>query len=113
MATVTAPAPVTREPAAPPAQRWIITRRADLLWFHGSVLAGVALLAFFLLAPKLDDSNYGAGHLAVVALLLWGVLFDGTHVFGTYARSYLAPDGASRAALPGRWSWAVVLLGPA
>jgi hypothetical protein len=92
---------------------WIISRREDLVWFQGSVLAGVALLVLFALAPGLDDASYGPGNLVVLVLLLWGVLFDGTHVWGTYARSYLAPDPASRAALPGRWSWAVVAIGPA
>lgn len=92
---------------------WIISRRQDLLWFQGSVLAGIALLVFFLVAPHLDDTTYTPGHLAVLALLLWGVLFDGTHVWGTYARSYLAPDDVSRAALPGAWSWGLLLIGPA
>jgi hypothetical protein len=113
MATATAPAPLPQPTAAPETGRWIISRRADLVWFHGSVLAGIALLGFFLLVRPLDDSNYATGHLAVVALLLWGIFFDGTHVWGTYARSYLAPDDASRAALPGRWSWGLVLVGPA
>jgi hypothetical protein len=94
------------------AQPWIISRREDLLWLQGSVLAGVALLVFFRLAPGLDDATYTPGHLAVLGLLLWGVLFDGTHVWGTYARSYLAPDEGSRAALPGAWSWGLIALGP-
>jgi hypothetical protein len=94
-------------------QPWIISRREDLIWLHGSVLAGIALLVFFCCAPHLDDATYTPGHLAVLGLLLWGVLFDGTHVWGTYARSYLAPDSASRAALPGAWSWGVLLVGPA
>src|SRR5262249_16540695 len=64
-------------------------------------------------APHLKDASYTPGRLAVLGLLLWGVLFDGTHVWGTYARSYVAPDNASRAALPGRWSWGLLLLGPA
>ncbi len=110
MASAIAPVPV-QAPATSP--RWIISRREDLVWFQGSVLAGVALLLFFLFAPRLDDANYGPGHLAVFGLLLWGVLFDGTHVWGTYARSYLAADDAARAALPGRWSWGLLLLGPA
>ena len=74
---------------------WILSRRDDLVWLHGTVLAGVALLAFFRLGPHLDDASYAPGNLAVMVLLLWGVLFDGTHVWGTYARSYLAPDDAS------------------
>ena len=112
MATMTAPAEMQDRPTAPVTRPWIISRRQDLLWFHGTVLAGLALLALFMAAPHLDDANYGPGHLAVLALLLWGVLFDGTHVWGTYARSYLAGDTASRAALPGRWSWGVLLVGP-
>ncbi|HEV3257963.1 MAG TPA: hypothetical protein VG013_13840 [Gemmataceae bacterium] len=94
-------------------QPWIVSRRDDLLWFQGSVVAGLVLLVFFLLAPRFDSTTYAPDHLAVLALLLWGILFDGTHVWGTYARSYLAPDPAARAALPGRWSWALFLVGPA
>jgi hypothetical protein len=92
---------------------WILSRRDDLVWFQGSVVAGLALLAFFALAPRVDEASFGPWHPAVLAVLLWGILFDGTHVWATYARTYLAPDGASRAALPGRWSWAVLGVGPA
>jgi hypothetical protein len=110
MAVATLPATTQSPPAV---SRWIISTRQDLLWFQGSVLAGLALLAFFLLAPSLDDVNYGPGHLAVFGLLLWGIVFDGTHVWGTYARSYLADDAGSKAAMPGSWSWGLLLLGPA
>lgn len=107
-------APPRRPPLDPaaPRSRWILSAREDLLWFHGSVLAGLGLLLVFVLLPPLRDTTYGPSHAAVWALLLWGVLFDGTHVFGTYARSYLAPDAASRQALPGRWSLGIVILGP-
>lgn len=93
--------------------RWIISRREDLVWFQGSVVAGLALLAFFRLAPPLDASAYAIDHPAVVAVFLWGALFDGTHVWATYARSYGAPDPASRAGLPGPWSWSLLTVGPA
>lgn len=96
-----------------PASPWIISRRDDLVWFQGSVLAGVGLLVVFMLAPRLDNDSYVPGNFVIMVLFLWGALFDGTHVWGTYARSYLAPDDASRAALPGRWSWLIVLVGPA
>ena len=91
---------------------WILSRRDDLLWFQGSVVAGLGLLAFFVAAPHLDAANFGPTHPAVIAVLLWGILFDGTHVWGTYARSYMAPDEGSRAGLPGRWSWAALAVGP-
>jgi len=94
-------------------QSWILSRRDDLLWFQGSVVAGLGLLAFFLAAPRLDDASYAPGHPAVLAVFLWGVLFDGTHVWGTYARTYFAPDEGSRAGLPGAWSWGLLALGPA
>jgi hypothetical protein len=101
--------------AAAPASlshRWILSRGQDLLWFQGSVVAGLALLAVFRLAPPLDNASYSLGHPAVIALFLWGLLFDATHVWGTYARTYFAPDAASRAALPGRSSWAIIAVGP-
>jgi hypothetical protein len=91
---------------------WIVSARQDLLWFHGSVLAGLLLLAVFAWAPKLSNASYASGHPAVLALLLWGVLFDGTHVWGTYARSYLVADPTARRGLPGRWSLALLLAGP-
>jgi hypothetical protein len=114
MTTLAAPAPATTAAlTARPAPAWILSRRDDLVWFQGSVLAGLALLAFFVAAPRLDGDHAGPWHPAVLAVLLWGILFDGTHVWGTYARSYLAPDASSRAALPGRWAWAVLGVGPA
>ena len=92
--------------------RWIVSARQDLLWIHGSVLAGVLLLAVLAAAPPIDA---GAGLLqpALLAVVLWGVFFDGTHVVGTWARSYWAEDAASREGLPGAWSWAILLVGPA
>lgn len=92
---------------------WIISRRDDLLWFQGSVLAGMTLLLFFALQPGLSNDTYTIGNPVVMVLLLWGVLFDGTHVWGTYARTYFAPDVEARAALPGHWSWLVIVAGPA
>ena len=92
--------------------RWILSARGDLLWFHGSVLAGAALLAFFVLAPPLVPAG-PLSQPALLAIVLWGVLFDGTHVLGTYARSYLATDPDSRAGLPGGWSWVLLAVGPA
>src|SRR5438874_1100372 len=84
---------------------WIISVKQDLIWLQGSALAGVALLLFFVANPS--------GPIALLGLLLWGVLFDGTHVMGTVARTYLAPDPGSKASLPGAWSWSLLLVGPA
>jgi len=38
-------------------------------------------------------------------------VLHGTHVVGTYARSYLAPDPKARAGLPGNWSWLLLAVG--
>jgi hypothetical protein len=88
---------------------WIMSRREDLLWLHGSVVAGIALLASFFYAAPGGDSN--APRVVLIAFF-WGALFDGSHVWGTYARSYFAPDEASRAALPCAWSWSLFGVGP-
>lgn len=87
------------------AQPWLISRREDLIWFHGSVFAGLALLAFFLRAAPLTDATYSAAHPAVLGLLLWGILFDGTHVLGTFTHS--------RAEGVGQRAWLFALAGPA
>lgn len=108
----TATAVMSNTATASESQRWIISRNEDLLWFQGSVLIGVALLLFFWLQPGLDSSSYHAMNPVVMVLLLWGVLFDGTHVWGTYARSYRVADETSRAALPSRWSWGIIAVGP-
>jgi hypothetical protein len=98
-------------PVPQPSSPWIISAAQDLLWLQGSVLAGVALLVFFALAPPLSAAG-GALQPALLALLLWGIVFDGTHVAGTYARSYLAPDRQAQAGLPGPWSWSLLAVGP-
>jgi hypothetical protein len=96
----------------PDVSRWIVSARQDLLWFHGAALAGIALLAVLAAAPPIE-AHAGLFQPALVAVILWGVFFDGTHVVGTWARSYWAPDAASRVALPARWWWAILALGPA
>ncbi|MBL8953356.1 MAG: hypothetical protein JNK82_21460 [Myxococcaceae bacterium] len=87
-------APESKGPDEAP---WIISRTQDLVWFQGSVVAGLALLAFFVAVPT-------SSPLALTALFLWGVLFDGTHVLGTHVRA-----GNSQGSRP----WALLLVGPA
>ena len=99
--------------AIPSPNPWIINRNQDLLWFQGSVVAGLALFILFVLLPDLDSSNYAVVHPAVLLLLAWGVIFDGTHVFSTYARTYFAKDPESRVGIPGRRGWILLLIGPA
>lgn len=93
---------------------WLFSARQDLLWLHGSVLPALALLVLFRLAPPLTDASYRLGHPALWLLLAWGVLFDGTHVVATYARTYLAPtaDRDCRAAAPGPPALLWLAVGP-
>ena len=58
--------------------RWIISARDDLVWFIGSVVSSYALL--FL---------YVSGLLPLIPMVvLWAILIDAPHVFGTLSRTY-------------------------
>lgn len=91
---------------------WILSRRQDLIWFQGSALAGIALVAIFMFLTPFKSGGFPNSRAVIFAVFLWGALFDGTHVWGTYVRTYFAPDRASRAQLPGSWSFAVFAIGP-
>jgi hypothetical protein len=93
--------------------RWIISPREDLLWFQGSVVAGICLLALFLAVPFPPPSALTPYDPVIMAVFLWGVIFDGTHLWGTYARTYFAPDDDSRSGLPASRWWLLLGVGPA
>jgi hypothetical protein len=58
--------------------RWIISARADLIWFIGSVTASYALLIL-----------YVTGVLPLIPMVAgWAILIDAPHVFGTFSRTY-------------------------
>jgi hypothetical protein len=76
--------------------RWIISAREDLVWFVGSVASSYLLLVL-----------YVAGLLPLFPMLLvWAVLIDAPHVFGTYSRTYF--DREERRAR-GRLLWGSLL----
>jgi 2-polyprenyl-6-methoxyphenol hydroxylase-like FAD-dependent oxidoreductase len=110
---ITSPLPSAITRSANRNDPWILSKREDLVWFQGSVVAGITLLVLFVILRRFDPSPYKLGAPALMAVFAWGALFDGTHVWGTYARTYFAPQQESRAALPGAWSWALAALGPA
>ncbi|MBA3321708.1 MAG: hypothetical protein H0T45_09740 [Pyrinomonadaceae bacterium] len=58
--------------------RWIISARADLVWFIGSVVSSYALLVLHL------------SELIPVWWLVagWAILIDAPHLFGTFSRTY-------------------------
>ena len=58
--------------------RWIISARDDLVWFIGSVLSSYVLLIL-----------YVKGILPLIPMaVLWAILIDAPHVFGTFSRTY-------------------------
>src|SRR5437763_2447140 len=72
----------TTQVAAAPARvlslRWLISARDDLVWFIGSVATSYLLFALYVtgLVPLLP------------LVLVWAVLIDAPHVFGTFSRTY-------------------------
>jgi hypothetical protein len=94
-------------------ERWIVSCTQDLAWFHGSVLAGLVLLACFSVLPVLNSATYAVWNPALLIVLVWGVVFDGTHVWATYSRTYFADDAMSCTGMPGPSSFLWLAVGPA
>lgn len=81
---------------------WIVSKRADLMWFIGGALTGYAMI---LLHTGL--------HLDMVTVwFLWVAFLDTPHFFGTYLRTYFDKQEfhARRKLLIGAWAW--LLAGP-
>jgi hypothetical protein len=75
---------ITRPVAQAISLRWIISARADLVWFIGSVVSSYVLLLL-----------YVNGILPLVPMVAaWAILIDAPHVFGTLSRTYF--DRAER-----------------
>ena len=100
-----------RAPAPRAASRWILSPLPTCIWFQGSVLAGVALLVFFMLAPPLaagaDRDAAGAAGAAAVGDPVR------RHPRRRHLRAQLPrARSAARAGLPGVWSLALLAVGP-
>jgi len=61
---------------------WIINKREDLIWFIGSALVGYLALAAAL-----------AGMPVLTSIVLWTLIVDGPHLFGTVTRTYFDKTG--------------------
>jgi hypothetical protein len=91
---------------------WIISPKEDLFWFQGSVIAGLCLLALFVALPFPQNAPLAPTDPVIMVVFLWGAIFDGTHVWATYARTYFAPDADSKSGIPtSRW-WGLMAVGP-
>ena len=51
---------------------WIINARQDLVWFQGSVMAGLGLLMLFLSLPQPELTGLTIGHPILLAVFAWG-----------------------------------------
>ncbi len=65
---------------------WIVSRREDLIYFIASPLAAYLLLAL----------NRLAGVSLIYLTLIWAIIFDGPHIWGTISRTYLDAEERAR-----------------
>ncbi|MBY0232786.1 MAG: hypothetical protein K2W96_26185 [Gemmataceae bacterium] len=82
---------------------WIAGPWTDLPWLIGGALTGYALFALYASMPHQMDTIW----------LVWYVLLDIPHFFGTYLRTYLDPVERRRRPLLIYGSLAFLLVGPA
>src|SRR5690349_20655492 len=85
---------------------WIISRKDDLIWFIGSVVASYLFLAANLWLVRLGMS-------VMLVVWVWALGFDGPHVFGTVSRTYADPDERRKRARLYYGTLSLFLLGPA
>jgi hypothetical protein len=85
---------------------WIISRRDDLIWFIGSVVASYVFLAANLTLVKLGMS-------VMLVVWVWALGFDGPHVFGTVSRTYADAEERRKRARLYYGTLSLFLLGPA
>ena len=72
---------------------WIVSARADLLWF---TVGGAASAYLFWALWRFT-------HVPLILLVaIWAVVFDETHGFATISRTYLDAEERQRR---GRWLW--------
>src|SRR5205085_9336973 len=84
---------------------WIISRKDDLIWFIGSVVASYVFLAANLALVKVGMS-------VMLVVWVWALGFDGPHVFGTVSRTYADNDELRKRARLYYSTLALFLLGP-
>jgi hypothetical protein len=65
---------------------WIINRRSDLLWLIGSVLYSIAILGLFWLLTGGITTHVATT--VFIFYIAWAFLFDSSHFFATYTRTY-------------------------
>lgn len=70
--------------------KWIVSKRQDLLWFIGSILISyVFLLLYYGLS---NFTQLSLAYSSLFIFFLWTIIFDSTHIFATYTRTYFDKD---------------------
>lgn len=74
-------------------QKWIVSKKDDLIWITGSSVVSLFLLSmyFFLTQtlPWLSGIEVSAALVVAIIFLVWTLIFDSTHFFATYSRTFL------------------------
>ena len=96
---------VSEQRQSPFARGWIISRRDDLIWFIGSVVASYLFLAANLWLVKVGLS-------VMIVTWVWALGFDGPHVFGTISRTYADTEERRKRARLYYGTLSLFLLGP-
>ena len=89
---------------------WIIGKREDLLWFIGSVIMSYIFLSIYYGLNYFTNASFAVSSLVIY--LLWTILFDATHIFATYTRTYFDKDFRQRNARLIYGGLALLLIGP-
>jgi hypothetical protein len=89
---------------------WIINKRSDLLWLIGPVIFSIATLGLYYFFTKSIDTN--VTKTVFIFYLAWTLLFDSSHFFATYTRTYFDKIfyRQNKAILTA--TWATFLIGP-
>ncbi len=65
---------------------WIISKRSDVLWLIGPVIFSIAALGLFYLFT--GSIHTDRSKTVFVFYIAWALLFDSSHFFATYTRTY-------------------------
>ena len=89
---------------------WIIDKKQDLLWFIGSISISYIFLSVYYGLNYFANASLAFSSLVIY--LIWTVIFDATHIFATYTRTYFDKDFRQRNARLIYGGLALLLIGP-
>lgn len=66
--------------------KWVFTKKEDLIWLiFPSLIGFLIVISYFVMTELFSLKKYTA---IIIIYFSWGLLFDGTHTFATYSRTY-------------------------